>query len=98
MVMDERNSYAVTTVLVFGLGAAAGAALGMLYAPASGRKIRDRFGRRIRETTESARDLKGRLMQKGEEALRNGEQALSEVSRKARETVSRLSASASHEP
>lgn len=95
--MYDRKTDAATTVLCFGLGALTGAVLGMLFAPAPGDETRDRVGRRIRETTESARDLKGRVFQKGEEALRKGQEAVHDVVRRAKETTSKLSAKASRE-
>jgi gas vesicle protein len=67
--MDDRALNAATC-LSFVAGALAGAALGCLLAPASGRETRDRMNRRLSETASSARGARDTLVRKGAEAIR----------------------------
>jgi len=46
---DDRGAGAGTLLLAFLVGAAAGAAVALLYAPASGRETRERLGEKARE-------------------------------------------------
>jgi gas vesicle protein len=53
---DERGAGAATVLLAFLVGAAAGAAVALLYAPAPGRETRERLGERAREGARKAGD------------------------------------------
>jgi len=46
---DERGAGTATILLAFLVGAAAGAAVALLYAPAPGRETRERLGEKARE-------------------------------------------------
>ncbi len=54
--MAGDNNGGSSVMLAFVLGAVAGAALALLYAPAAGEETRDYLGRRVREGRERARD------------------------------------------
>jgi len=53
---DQRGAGAGTILLAFLVGAAAGAAVALLYAPAAGRETRERLGERAREGARRASD------------------------------------------
>ena len=53
---DARGAGAGTLLLAFLIGAAAGAAVALLYAPASGRETRERLGEKAREGAQRASD------------------------------------------
>jgi gas vesicle protein len=53
---DDRGAGAGTVLLAFLVGAAAGAAVALLYAPASGRETREKLGERAREGARRATD------------------------------------------
>lgn len=84
--MQERDSFNTYSAAVgsFCLGALGGALVGLLFAPRSGRETRERVGGRLRQTAESAEEIKQGL-------LRKGERALQEASRKTREAADSLS-------
>jgi gas vesicle protein len=56
----------LTALLCFLVGGAAGAGVALLLAPQSGRVARDRMQRKLGDTAGSARDLKDRLIRRGE--------------------------------
>ena len=56
-----------TSIVCFLAGGASGAALALLLAPQSGNATRERIGRKLRDTADSARDLTERVVQEGEE-------------------------------
>jgi gas vesicle protein len=66
--------------LAFLLGAVSGAALALLYAPATGRETREYLGERARE----GRDRAAEAAQKGREVIDRGREAISQ----GRETLS----------
>lgn len=80
---DSNNSYFVA-LGSFCLGALAGSLFGLLYAPRPGPETRERMSEQLRKTAESAGELKGRL-------LRKGERALYEASRRTREAADAIS-------
>ena len=51
---DERGAGTATILLAFLVGAAAGAAVALLYAPAPGRETRERLGEKAREGARKA--------------------------------------------
>ena len=51
---DDRSGGAGTVLLAFMLGAIAGAAVALLYAPASGRETREFVGEKAREAARKA--------------------------------------------
>jgi gas vesicle protein len=53
---DDRGTGAGTLLLAFLVGAAAGAAVALLYAPAAGRETRERLGEKAREGARRAGD------------------------------------------
>jgi gas vesicle protein len=53
---DERGAGTATILLAFLVGAAAGAAVALLYAPAPGRETRERLGEKAREGARKASD------------------------------------------
>jgi len=53
---DDRGTGAATILLAFLVGAAAGAAVALLYAPAPGREKRERLGEKAREGARRAGD------------------------------------------
>ena len=57
------------TLLAFVVGAAAGAALALLYAPRTGKETRDMVGERVREGRERGRDLGHKAKEKAREVV-----------------------------
>ena len=53
---EDRGTGAGSLLLAFLVGAAAGAAVALLYAPASGRETRERLGAKAREGARRASD------------------------------------------
>jgi gas vesicle protein len=53
---DDHGAGAGTLLLAFLVGAAAGAAVALLYAPAAGRETRERLGEKAREGARRASD------------------------------------------
>jgi gas vesicle protein len=53
---DDRGTGAGTLLLAFLVGAAAGAAVALLYAPATGRETRERLSEKAREGARRAGD------------------------------------------
>lgn len=56
-----------TSIVSFLAGGVTGAALALLLAPQSGDATRERIRRKLEDTADSARDLKERVVQRGEE-------------------------------
>jgi len=81
--MSDNNNSAASVMMAFVLGAAAGAALALLYAPASGEETRRRIKDKARESKEKAesvardgraflkrqRDSLGAAVERGREAF-----------------------------
>ena len=63
---DDKSGSAGTVLLAFVMGAVAGAAVAMLYAPASGRETREFIGEKAREGARKAAEAarKGRDVMK----------------------------------
>ena len=64
--MSHRTTY-ISPVLCFLAGGLAGAGVALLLAPQSGEATREAVRRTLRETDESARVLKDRVVRRGEE-------------------------------
>jgi gas vesicle protein len=64
--MNERTSY-LTSGFYFLAGALAGAGAALLLAPQAGELTRAMMGRKLRDTADSARQLKDRVVRRGEE-------------------------------
>jgi len=64
--MNERTAYS-TCLLYFLAGGVAGVSVGLLLAPKSGKVTREAMRSKLRETADSARDLKDRVVRQGEQ-------------------------------
>ena len=64
--MTDRIAY-ITPVLCFLAGGLAGASVALLMAPQSGEATREAVRRKLRETDASARELKEKIVRRGEE-------------------------------
>jgi len=73
---DERSGSAGTVLLAFLVGAVAGAAVALLYAPASGRETREFLGEQAREGA-----------RKASEAARVGREVIKDVYEQAAEDL-----------
>ena len=65
--MNDRTAYS-TKMFCFLAGGLAGASVALLLAPQSGKTTREAMRRKLRETEDSARGLKDRVVRRGEEA------------------------------
>jgi gas vesicle protein len=65
--MSRDTNGGGTVMLAFVLGAVTGAAVALLFAPASGEETRDYLGRRARESRDKARDSARDAMEQGRE-------------------------------
>ena len=82
--MNDQASQSMACTLAFLAGAVAGATVGVLLAPSSGRETRERINRGLQESTEKARQAKDRL-------VRSGEATLAAAARKTREAAEAVS-------
>lgn len=64
--MNDRTTYSAW-MFCFLAGGLAGASVALLLAPQSGKATREAMRRKLRETDDSARGLKDRLVRRGEE-------------------------------
>ena len=62
--MDDRTPH-LNRMVAFLAGGLAGAGLALLLAPQSGRVTRERMGRKLRDSADSAREAKDRLTRRG---------------------------------
>jgi len=60
---DERSGSAGTMLLAFVVGAVAGAAVALLYAPASGREMREFLGDQAKEAARKAADAARKVVE-----------------------------------
>ena len=65
--MFDDRSETTSTVWAFLVGGAAGAALAMMFAPRPGRETREKLGEKIREGAEYGRELRQKMMRKGDQ-------------------------------
>ena len=79
--MANDSPGAGSVLLAFLLGTVAGAAVALLYAPATGKETRDYLGERAREGRERASDL----AQKSREVLNQSREKLSAAIERGRE-------------
>jgi gas vesicle protein len=80
MARDE-GAGAGSVLLAFILGAVSGAAVALLYAPASGRETREYLGERAREGRARAAEA----AEKGRDAIKQGRETLSNAVERGRE-------------
>ena len=80
MARDE-GSGSGSVLLAFILGAMSGAAVALLYAPASGRDTREYLGQRARE----GRDRANEAAEKGRQAVMQGRETLANAIERGRE-------------
>ena len=78
---DDRSSGAGTVMLAFLVGAIAGAAVALLYAPATGKETREFLGDKAREGRERA----NAAAERGREVLHQGRDTLSTAIERGRE-------------
>jgi len=84
MARDE-GAGAGSILLAFLLGAVAGAAVALLYAPQSGRETRDFLGERADEARRRAADAAATAAAKGRDALNQGRETLNTAIERGRE-------------
>ena len=77
----EEGSGAGGILLAFILGAVSGAAVALLYAPASGRETRDYLGEKARESKERANEA----AERGREIIKQGRETLTTAIDRGRE-------------
>ena len=81
MANDDNGAGAGTVLLAFLVGAAAGAAVALLYAPAPGRDTRDYLGEKARES----RDKANSLAETGRQVFSEGRETLTSAIERGRE-------------
>jgi gas vesicle protein len=79
--MSTNDSGAGNVLLAFLLGAVSGAALALLYAPASGRETREFLGEKARE----GRDRAAEMAEKGRDIVSQGRETLATALERGRE-------------
>lgn len=77
----DEGSGAGSVLLAFIIGAVSGAALALLYAPASGDETRKYLGQKARE----GRDRAAEALEKGREAVKEGRETLAQAIEHGRE-------------
>jgi gas vesicle protein len=80
MARDEASGSG-TVLLAFLMGAVAGAAVALLYAPTTGRETRERLGEKSREASERAASL----AEKGRQVITDSRETLSTAMERGRE-------------
>jgi gas vesicle protein len=78
---NDDGAGAANVLLAFILGAVSGAAVAMLYAPASGRETREYLGERARE----GRDRASEIAEKSRQAIGQGRETLANAIERGRE-------------
>ncbi len=64
--MDDHTSH-FTRMFYFLAGSVTGASVALLLAPKSGKVTREMMGQQLRDTADAARELKDRVVRRGEE-------------------------------
>ena len=77
----DDGSGAGSVLLAFLLGAVGGAALALLYAPATGRETREYLGQKARE----GRDRAAEAAERGRQAVKEGRETLAHAIERGRE-------------
>lgn len=77
----DQGAGAGTILLAFALGAIAGAAVALLYAPATGEETRRYLGDRARESRERVNEM----AEKGREAVKQGRETITSAIERGRE-------------
>jgi gas vesicle protein len=83
--MSRDDGSAATVLLAFLVGAVSGAALALLFAPATGDETR-RF---LKDKAREGRDRAAEAMEKGREVVKEGRDVLSEALERGREAYER---------
>ena len=83
--MSRDDGSAATVLLAFMVGAIGGAALALLFAPATGDETR-RF---LKDKAREGRDRAADAMEKGREVVKEGREVLSEAIERGREVYER---------
>lgn len=78
---NDQGAGAGSILLAFILGAVSGAAVALLYAPASGRETREYLGEKAREGRERA----GKAAERGKEIINQGRETLTTAIDRGRE-------------
>ena len=79
--MRDEGAGGGTVLLAFLLGTVAGAAVALLYAPATGRETREFLGEKARE----AQDKAAAMAEKGRQAFNEGRETLTSAIERGRE-------------
>ena len=77
----DNGSGAGSVLLAFLLGAVSGAAVALLYAPATGRETREYLGQKARE----GRDRAAEAAERGRQAVKEGRETLAHAIERGRE-------------
>jgi gas vesicle protein len=85
-VADERNGQTGTVLMAFVIGAIAGAAVALLWAPAPGAETRRKLGERARESSEKAAEAARR----GSEFLRSQRENLSSAIERGKDAIEQV--------
>jgi gas vesicle protein len=91
---NDNGAAAGNVMLAFLLGAVAGAAVALLYAPAAGRDTREFIGEKARE----GRDRASEAAAKGREALNRSRETLSTAVERGREAYEQAKSGSSSRP
>jgi len=89
---DERSGSASGVVLSFVIGALAGAAVAILFAPRSGKETRELLGEKLRESTERGRELKDQVAAKGRDLVEGAGEYVERQREALKESRARLAA------
>jgi gas vesicle protein len=85
--MNDRTADHSAWLFSFLAGGLTGASVALLLAPQSGKATRDAMQRKLRETTDSARDLKDRALRRGEEVRNEATRRIGVVAHEATRRV-----------
>lgn len=83
--MTSNNGSSGSVLAAFVIGALAGAAVALLYAPAAGEETRRKIAQRTREGREKAEDLARRGREAASDLARRGREAADDLTRRGRE-------------